>query len=455
MYAVNLMTGRQRWELSPSIDPQTEKNVNAIANSPVNGPGPIHLGPEPGELPRAPWLTAPAFHHDELLFGTPDGLWAVAADDGAPRWRLHQQDVGAVDLPPLVRDGTAYFASQGWIDGNVDAARMRAAYAIRLEGPPVSAPTLTASPARLRHWPLLAAAAALAGLIVTAIERPTPRARPRWWLDALPVLLILAAAAMPAGWACLHRPTIHPLQPGDVPMGWQEADIGSPPTVMLCAPLTFAYAAALVAVWRVRKFLLATTVSLLLGAAVITLWIRGRWVDELFNITTYDLGPDRVQQHSTYLMSGLGGLSISRSQTEESMASGLFKARGNSFSWSRAFREPAWYPVAGPIRSGEEKGTERQWHGFEVQSREYLDRLLAAQASGSVSVTVPDWTLLVPSAAILAVWLMRLARQWRKRRRALAGRCPVCNYSLTGNISGTCPECGTPIFGRVNVVGGE
>jgi uncharacterized paraquat-inducible protein A len=26
-----------------------------------------------------------------------------------------------------------------------------------------------------------------------------------------------------------------------------------------------------------------------------------------------------------------------------------------------------------------------------------------------------------------------------------SGLCPTCDYDLTGNISGTCPECGTPV----------
>jgi len=32
----------------------------------------------------------------------------------------------------------------------------------------------------------------------------------------------------------------------------------------------------------------------------------------------------------------------------------------------------------------------------------------------------------------------------KARRRAMAGRCTKCKYSLHGNISGICPECGTP-----------
>ena len=35
---------------------------------------------------------------------------------------------------------------------------------------------------------------------------------------------------------------------------------------------------------------------------------------------------------------------------------------------------------------------------------------------------------------------------WRMRgRRRTSGLCSVCSYDLTGNTSGVCPECGTPV----------
>ena len=39
------------------------------------------------------------------------------------------------------------------------------------------------------------------------------------------------------------------------------------------------------------------------------------------------------------------------------------------------------------------------------------------------------------------IWLPRYER-WA---RASTGRCARCGYDLTGNVSGACPECGTPI----------
>jgi hypothetical protein len=35
---------------------------------------------------------------------------------------------------------------------------------------------------------------------------------------------------------------------------------------------------------------------------------------------------------------------------------------------------------------------------------------------------------------------------WRaSSRRRTEPLCPVCDYNLTGNVSGICPECGTPV----------
>ena len=56
-------------------------------------------------------------------------------------------------------------------------------------------------------------------------------------------------------------------------------------------------------------------------------------------------------------------------------------------------------------------------------------------------LTLPYWSLALCSAGPPAA----RAWSWRRRRhRARAGLCPACAYDLTGNVSGTCPECGTP-----------
>ncbi len=54
------------------------------------------------------------------------------------------------------------------------------------------------------------------------------------------------------------------------------------------------------------------------------------------------------------------------------------------------------------------------------------------------SLVIPLWLLFLftfPGAAFL--W-------WLDRRRIPPGHCRNCGYNLTGNVSGRCPECGTP-----------
>jgi hypothetical protein len=50
------------------------------------------------------------------------------------------------------------------------------------------------------------------------------------------------------------------------------------------------------------------------------------------------------------------------------------------------------------------------------------------------------------ATAIATAWLW-----YQARSRIVPGHCACCGYDLTGNISGICPECGTP----ARVLGGD
>ena len=59
-----------------------------------------------------------------------------------------------------------------------------------------------------------------------------------------------------------------------------------------------------------------------------------------------------------------------------------------------------------------------------------------------------QWTTRVARIAVVlalipAVILFR--KEWDREQRRKAGCCIHCGYNLTGNTSGTCPECGRPI----------
>lgn len=49
------------------------------------------------------------------------------------------------------------------------------------------------------------------------------------------------------------------------------------------------------------------------------------------------------------------------------------------------------------------------------------------------------------SVALLIMDSETLIAIWRRLHKQHHGHCPTCNYNLTANTSGRCPECGTPI----------
>jgi hypothetical protein len=62
---------------------------------------------------------------------------------------------------------------------------------------------------------------------------------------------------------------------------------------------------------------------------------------------------------------------------------------------------------------------------------------VAAQAG----VEAPSWMVILLTGLYPTVLTVR----WFRRARRLPSECPKCRYDLTGNVSGICPECGTPV----------
>ena len=53
--------------------------------------------------------------------------------------------------------------------------------------------------------------------------------------------------------------------------------------------------------------------------------------------------------------------------------------------------------------------------------------------------------LVIPVWIVLLALLVPTTIAWFKCRCYPPGRCQACGYDLTGNLSGTCPECGTAV----------
>ena len=60
-------------------------------------------------------------------------------------------------------------------------------------------------------------------------------------------------------------------------------------------------------------------------------------------------------------------------------------------------------------------------------------------------LNVSHWLLFVLTAILPALWLGRYGRQRLRRRDDGMPHCAKCDYNLTGNVSGICPECGTAV----------
>jgi len=83
--------------------------------------------------------------------------------------------------------------------------------------------------------------------------------------------------------------------------------------------------------------------------------------------------------------------------------------------------------------------------GFELAGHHRISPMPARGISYDdrfVGAVIPDWFLM----AMCALAPVGCAVMWRRTlKRRPPGHCRRCNYDLTGNTSGTCPECGTAI----------
>ncbi len=82
--------------------------------------------------------------------------------------------------------------------------------------------------------------------------------------------------------------------------------------------------------------------------------------------------------------------------------------------------------------------------GFDVY-RDYTERSAQSHPSTSfwIDVGIPIAGAALPLGlwAVIAGLLAMQANSWRLP--ITPGRCPTCDYDLTGNQSGVCPECGS------------
>ena len=90
------------------------------------------------------------------------------------------------------------------------------------------------------------------------------------------------------------------------------------------------------------------------------------------------------------------------------------------------------------------------WGHFSVSSRHGFYWIESDEVFDRFPLFQDRWLDL---ATLFGFLWMLLMLGWALARRAAedrirTGYCPICSYSLRGNTSGICPECGTPVAGK-------
>ncbi|MBN1511055.1 MAG: hypothetical protein JXB13_03495 [Phycisphaerae bacterium] len=103
-----------------------------------------------------------------------------------------------------------------------------------------------------------------------------------------------------------------------------------------------------------------------------------------------------------------------------------------------------------PVKEG---GNAKGWFAVLWPGGEILAWLIVLGSASllALGLCVGALVLFVVALVVWRVYFPRRCpwcRQWQRAqavRRWKRGHCVNCGYNLTGNVSGVCPECGTPI----------
>ena len=182
--------------------------------------------------------------------------------------------------------------------------------------------------------------------------------------------------------------------------------------------------------------------SLVLATATAAIWVRSYWVtDALFPSRFFDEG-DFTFWRQTHLEFGRGSAGVS--MTVQSGPAGSYK-KGIDSMYQRSFgigvdAIPVYFRHA-PRDVDFQFGNEQRKWGF-AWSHFESGRAGNRPRSYSYLLVVPLWSLQAVFLTVPTLWTWRTLK---RRRLIRQGCCRKCGYNLTGNTSGICPECGTPL----------
>ena len=198
---------------------------------------------------------------------------------------------------------------------------------------------------------------------------------------------------------------------------------------------------------RSRLFTTASLLSLVLCLGTAMLWVRSyEHFDELIRRTPFQTNSQRQLTVATrrglvFVASGVSKGAI----TDQRVPAAGDRCRQLTpdlrYVWTNRGDPRPYQPMVKVTRLGFGRETHSFWaveplpvgrYGtfFDVKGQQGTTTTYATPLAAYVLIFAA-----LPTLSLLA----RSRRAWRVRR----GRCPNCSYNLVGNMSGTCPECGT------------
>jgi len=175
---------------------------------------------------------------------------------------------------------------------------------------------------------------------------------------------------------------------------------------------------------RRRLFTLASAISLLLCVATVVLWVRSYWIADEQHLLSPSL---MVVLRSAW---GRESAIIVLDHTE-----GQQWSASRSRSWSSAATQLTPTPpnrLGFALRLSKTRASSVKvgWH---VGNRPFI------------AIAAPHWFVAAALALLTVPWIKSKLAHRQRMRRAGQRQCISCGYDLTGNTSGVCPECGTPL----------
>jgi hypothetical protein len=186
--------------------------------------------------------------------------------------------------------------------------------------------------------------------------------------------------------------------------------------------------------YRLLKWIGLRLCTLLAGVSVLAcllmslLWLRSCWYSDEAELWMWDSHVFKAESAPGYvwLSAGIGNAHSFRPFFFD-YGCGLAAAGRDELDELYEVAEDGSLPIS------------FHWGGFMVLGDQSMPRV----------IVTPYWFPIVLLGGFARLMIRRV-RSVRTRDRTARGQCGRCGYNLTGNTSGTCPECGAPVPGRAS-----